>query len=127
MLTDELIINRLAQSTSKDELLWQENERGPIFTITNEVRIEMVILHGRVETRLCLLFTLGIEKTDIIEPPSSGILKKKYDSKEDEELARAIRNLSKEISKQLERRRSLEELNGPEIKQRIFKQVFSGL
>ena len=122
-MTDLYVIRWLLQNTERQEhnIVWQQNINGIYFTNVNDghnlVRVEIAAV-SRPPRTIVRLFSNSLGEIQIQEPLTVPF-RKKYESEDDEILAKTIKYLFTVVSN----KHATSELNEDERRQAIYKRL----
>jgi hypothetical protein len=127
-LTDSYILQYLIQRTNDivAPLLWRESEQGGCEARSEEVRLEMELLHTRAASRWLLTLRHGEDRTELAEPFNTAFFGRKYRTEEEREVADSLRSLAQAAQRQIAARRKAAATRKGSQKQSIYRRLLFG-
>ena len=101
-ISELYVVQHLLQQTvaERDGLRWEQKGSGGYVTQLNGVSIHFAQVESNIGSRLYITFKDGVHKSDIAEPINRGIVRTRYESEDQRQLAEEMRALADAISRQ---------------------------
>ena len=127
-LTDSYVLQYLIQRTNDvaAPLLWREGEQGGCEARSEEIRLELELLHARAGSRWLLTLRHGEDYTELPEPLNTAFFGRKYRTEEEREAADSLRSLAQAAQRQIAARRKAAATRRGIHKQGIYRRLLFG-
>ena len=124
-ISDTYVVQYLLQETCRhgEPLVLQETETDSYAARLREVNVELTTVRDRSGPRVFLTLSSCLEHIDVSEPVNKGLLREKYDSTDDEQLAHLLRSLADAITDQCAARDHKSEQMVEAVRESIYRRL----
>ncbi len=127
-ISELYVVRHLLQETTRSPqgIIWTEKESEGYCATYNGVSLRLFQIHSSTGTRLWISLAHDLNEIHITEPDRAGLLRGRYKTEDDHQLARSINDLATAVERQCDQRRLAAAASEKATREAIFHRLLFG-